>query len=242
MDIQEKKDEKSIWENFVINRSLVGRDVLIAKYKPYANMLAAMLYANRHIKEIEFDDFRQYAIIGLIEAIDRFNPTYDTNFKSYASHRIKGSILNGIEKYCERQQQISALSRIREERMKSLLLEVSESKDKPFDKLVNIAIGVAIGYMLEDSGMYQSGEEHYVQNIYHGRELRDLVRVMSEIVSTLDEQEQYVIKYHYYEHLPFNEIAQLMQLSKGRISQVHHNALRRMHSHYDQLKLLRLDY
>jgi RNA polymerase sigma factor FliA len=42
--------------------------------------------------------------------------------------------------------------------------------------------------------------------------------------------------------LPFDEIAETMELTKGRVSQIHHRALRRMREHYDQLRLLRTEY
>lgn len=148
----------------------------------------------------------------------------------------------GVEKHCEHQQQITARARLREERMEHLLQEAGGVKQDDFMRLVDVAIGVAIGYMLEDSRMFQSGEGSYEQNIYQSHELNDLIRIVAALVATLPEQEQYVIKHHYYQHMRFDEIAQQLQLSKGRISQIHHRALRRLHEHCDQLKLLRTDY
>jgi RNA polymerase sigma factor for flagellar operon FliA len=64
---------------------------------------------------------------------------------------------------------------------------------------------------------------------------------MKELVSMLPEQEQIVVKSHYYQHLRFEQIAETMHLTKGRISQIHHRALQRLQEHYDQLKLLKTD-
>lgn len=242
MDTQEHDHEREVWERFVHGRSANDRELLIEKYKPFANMMAAKLYANRQVDEIDFEEYRQYAYIGMLEAIDRYDPQKGASFKTYASHRIKGSILDGVEKHCEHQQQITARARLREERMENLLQEAGEVEQDAFMRLVDVAIGVAIGYMLEDSGMYQAGEGAYEHNVYQSHELSDLVRIMATLVATLPEQEQYVIRHHYYQHMRFDEIAQQLQLSKGRISQIHHRALRRLHEHYDQLKLLRTDY
>lgn len=235
-------EDQDVWERFVLDRAPGDRDTLVQRYTSFATMLAATLYAKRHIAEIEFDEFKQYALIGLIESIDRYDPGSNASFKTYASQRIKGAILDGIEKYCERQQQIAMRSRLHKERVQNLLREASGSEAPTFEHLVEVALGIAVGYMLEDSGMYRSEDAVYEQNVYNSRELKDLVRVMKELVSTLPEQEQYVIKYHYYQHMRFDQIAENMQLTKGRVSQIHHNALRRLQQHYDQLKLLRTDY
>lgn len=242
MALEEKEaKDQALWERFSQERAPVDRDALIERYTSFANMLAASLYSKRQVDEIEFDEFRQYALVGLIESIDRYEPFGKASFQTYASHRIKGSILSGVEKYCERQQQIATRSRLRKERVQSMLHEASE-EELTFDSLVEVAIGIAVGYMLEDSGMYQAEEAAYEQNVYRSRELKDLVRVMKELIATLPEQEQMVIKGHYYQHFRFEQIAESMQLTKGRISQIHHQALRRLQEHYDQLKLLRADY
>lgn len=234
--------DQVIWERFVLDRSPADRETLITHYMSFANMLAASFYAKRQIDEVEFDEFRQYALVGLVESIDRYDPSSNASFKTYASHRIKGAILNGIEKHCEKQQQISMRSRLRKERVQTMLHDASGPESMTFDDLVEAAIGLAIGYMLEDSGMYQTEEAISDHNIYRSRELSDLVRVMKELVATLPEQEQTVIRSHYYQQIRFEQIAENMQLTKGRISQIHHRALRMLQEHHDQLKLLRTDY
>ncbi|WP_148042278.1 sigma-70 family RNA polymerase sigma factor [Pseudomethylobacillus aquaticus] len=234
----------AIWEAFLRERSGQARETLIQQYSSFANMLAAKLYANRQVDHIEFDEFRQHALVGLMESIDRYDPMHGASFETFAAHRIKGAILTGVEKYCERQEQISARARLRKERMQQLLLSVAEANTdpNPFMRLVDIALGTAIGYMLDDSGMYQSGQEVQEHNVYRSHELRDLIRVVDRLVTTLPEAEEKVIRYHYFQQVRFDHIAERMQISKGRVSQIHHRALRRLYEHYDELKLLRTDY
>lgn len=234
-------DEQALWRRFVQFRRPRDREALIGFHAEFARMHAAKLYADRQIAEIEFDEFHQYAMVGLLEAVDRYDPDRGAGFRTYASHRIRGAILSGVEKHCEKQQQITARSRIREERFQELLEEVTATEQDPFLRLVDLAIGTAIGYMLEDSGMFQTDEGACEHNIYRSRELKDLARALDGLVDTLPPQERSVIRYHYYQQIRFDEIAAKMGLTKGRISQVHHRALRRMREHYDQLHLLRTD-
>lgn len=234
--------ERTIWEAYRLDRSPAMRAELVMRYTPFANMMAAKYFASRQIYDVEFEEFRQYAMLGLIEAIDRFDPAQGASFKTYSAHRIRGAVLSGIEKYSELQQQITARSRLRDERFKDLLSEVSANQHDLFSRLVDTAIGVAIGYMLEDSGMYQQAEESYEHNVYRHREMHDLVRLVRSLAENLKDQEQAVIQYHYLQGLRFDEIAKLMGLSKSRVSQIHHRALRRMREHYERLKLQRSDY
>jgi len=218
------------------------RQKLVERYGELARMHAAMLYAKRQIPEIEFDEFHQYALVGLLEAVDRFDPGHGAGFATYAGHRIRGAILNGIEKHCEKQQQISARTRLREDRFQHLLEEVTGEQESPFLRLVELAIGTAIGFMLEDSGMYQGEERTYEHNIYRSHEVQDLARQLEAIVAALPESEQAVIRGHYLQHQRFDDIAGKMGVTKGRVSQIHHRALRRMREKFDQMQLHRTDF
>lgn len=237
-----QKEKLALWEQYFSKPSPVLRDALISHYTNHAKMLAAKMYGNRQILEIEFEEFEQYSMLGLIEAVDRFDPAYGVNFKAFASHRIKGAILNGIEKYCEKQQQITMRAKLRTERMQALLKEAASSQKNVFENLVEVAVGTAIGFMLEGTNLYQAGEIASTHHAYHRTEVEDLCNVMSRLVDTLPDQEAVVIKLHYFQQLKFEQIAQELKLTKGRISQIHHSALRRMYEHYDELKLLTTDY
>lgn len=236
------QNEQELWQQYLTSPTSEIRNILINKYSSYANILSAKFYASRQVVEIEFEEFKQYSMVGLIEAIDKYDLLHGASFKTYASHRIKGAILDGIEKYCEKQQQITARSRLRAERMQNLLEEVSSNQKDIFARLVDVAVGTAIGFMLEDTGMYQTGDVASEYSMYRSRELSDLSRIMERLVSTLPEQEESVIRLHYYQQIKFDLISKEMQLTKSRISQIHHSALKRMHEHYDELKLMRTDY
>jgi RNA polymerase sigma factor FliA len=242
MDIQLQENEE-LWQQYLSKPTAKCRDTLINKYSQFAIILAAKFYANRQVLEIEFDEFKQLSMVGLIESIDRYNPSMGASFKTYASHRIKGAILDGIEKYSEKQQQITARSRLRTERMQNLLETATLHQKDIFARLADIAVGTAIGYMLEDSAMYQINEEVVSEySVYRRREVSDLSRIMGMLVVTLPKQEEQVIRLHYFQQMKFDQIAQELQITKGRVSQIHHSALKKMYEHYDELKLLRTDY
>jgi len=216
-----------LWIGFTERRDDESREKIIQIYANFARILAAKLYANRQIHEIEFDDYLHYAFVGLIESVDRFDPTKNVSFQAYASARINGAVLSGIEKNCERQQQIALKVRLRKERLRSME-EGAASKGvnlSLFEKLAEVAVGLAVGFMLEDTSMYQGEEPKVTQASYERIEFLQLCDVVRRLVDLLPEQQKKVVKYHYHYFHNFDEIGGLLGVSKGRVSQIHKQAL-----------------
>lgn len=227
------QEETKLWRAWKEHQDPEARRNLIDHYLSFANMFAAKLYARRQIEDIEFQEYRQYAIVGLIEAVDRFDATRNASFKTYAGHRIAGSILNGIEKSCEKQQQISARASLRQERLESMRESGKKSAHNDlFSELADLAIGLALGYVLEDSGMYQDLEEQYTEHFYDRHELAQLKEAIKRIVDVLPDQARSIVRYHYFQGVSFEEIARILNLSKGRISQIHRQALKLLREIY----------
>jgi RNA polymerase sigma factor for flagellar operon FliA len=235
------EQERDLWRAWSEQRDPEARRRLIDHHLPFANMLAAKLYAGRQVAQLEFQEYRQFAIVGMIEAVDRFDFTRNVSFKTYAGHRINGSVLNGIEKSCEKQQQITARAHQKQQRLESIRQGRKEGGEKDlFAEMAEVAIGLALGYMLEDSGMYQPHEDQYTENFYDRHELSQLRKMMERIVDVLPDQARSVISYHYYQGLSFEEIARTMSLSKGRISQIHRQALKLLREIYSGAEGLNL--
>ncbi|WP_348011032.1 sigma factor-like helix-turn-helix DNA-binding protein [Roseateles sp.] len=96
--------------------------------------------------------------------------------------------------------------------------------------MADLAIGFALGFGLEDSGLVADDEASAPDNAYARLELAQLRRQLAELTGQLPDAEQRVIFRRYFQQQPFDEIAAGMGLTKGRISQIHHVALRRLRS------------
>jgi RNA polymerase sigma factor FliA len=218
-----KAELNELWDAFVLKKDGGAREKLIDHYTPFARMLAAKSYSRRQIAELEFADFLQLALIGLLESIDRYDPTLEIPFEAYASARITGSIINGISKSTDRQEQISLRARLRSQRGKSLAGRDENDATVPalFEKLADVAVGLAVGYMLEDSGMFQHEGASTPASAYERTELKQLCEILRRLVDLLPEQQKKVVKYHYFHGYTFERIAELIRLTAGRISQLH---------------------
>jgi RNA polymerase sigma factor for flagellar operon FliA len=215
------------WHEYRDSRSVVVRESLIHRYMPFARMLAAKAYARRIDLDADFGDYLQYAIVGLIESVDRFSPDQGVKFETFAGLRIGGSILNGLEHESDRHEQIATRRRLLKERRTSITEGVAKSSgDDPLVRLAEVAIGLAIAFTLEGTGMFADDERADRDSVYEHVELKQLSDRMISLLPRLSENEQFVIRSHYFLHKTFDEVGRDLGLSKGRISQIHSSALK----------------
>ena len=230
-------DEAALWEQLRSGDDGAARERLLDLHLGYARVVAGAYYARRFHDEIEFADYLQYASVGLIEARDRFDPCRGVQFRTFAARRMPGALLNGLERFTEKQQQIAARQRLRSQRMddvKALAAERSGTGAAPTQDAQQLlafvseaGIGLALCWLLEGSGMVDDGAS-VSQPFYRGAELRQLRDRLVLAIEGLPPQEKTVIRSHYLQEIPFEEIAATLQLTRGRISQVHRRALLRL--------------
>lgn len=205
-----------------------AREMLFLHYAPYAKSIAARLFEGRHRKDVEFDDLVQLANIGLIEAIGRFDPARDVLFTTFCTPRVRGAVLSGIEKLSEAQEQLSFERRRRAERVESLRGEVTGTKR--LQALGELTAGLAIGFMLEGTGMFAQVDVptwHYSES-YETAGWLQLGARLRDALARLTINERKVISFHYFDALAFEQIASLLGVTRGRVSQLHRTGLNKM--------------
>lgn len=233
--------DASLWQRWRGAGDLGAREELVSRFAPYARMLAAVIFKGRFHDEVEFADYHQLACVGLLEAVERFDPSAGVHFKAYAAHRIRGAVLNGLEKQTEKNQQIAVQQRLRKDRLDSLKdaakpvgVEVGGGAAKPVNSLLSymaeVGVGLALGVMLEGTSMFVAQEEAATEvspevGYFKKSEARQLQEVLLGAIEKLAPSERRVIRYHYHQGLAFEEISQLLGVSRSRISQVHRKAL-----------------
>jgi RNA polymerase sigma factor for flagellar operon FliA len=216
-----------LWTRYLRERGIEERNALADAYGGFARMMAAKTYARRSGAGIEFDDYLQYARIGLLESIERFDPGRGARFETYAAIRIGGAILNGLESATELHEQLAAKRRMLAERTASLReADVDRpGDDDVFSRLADIAIGLAVGFMLEGSGMFHDAEEAVADNTYSSVELRQLRRHLHDTIELLPDGQRHVVHAHYVQHQAFEDIATVLGVSRSRVSQLHRAGL-----------------
>ena len=173
----------------------------------------------------------QYAYAGLLEALDRFELTANTPFRPFAAHRISGSILDGIPHLSEVREQLSWRRRVRRERLQSLAEErEGEEARAPVEKLAELAVGLALGFMLEGTGLFNPRDDEREvpvsgENAYESVAWKETIEHLQTELESLPEREQTILRQHYVNGMSFDQLSVLLAISKGRISQLHRGAL-----------------
>lgn len=221
------RDEQMLWAAFGEIRGAKDRERLFQFYTPLARRLVAK-YANLEAKSsIEYDDLFQLACTGLLESIDRFKPDLGVPFRYFANRRINGAILNGIAKHSEVSQQISVRRRVARERAASL--KEGEVKPSSFDEalsiLGDIAACLALGLILDETRGQPDGPTDPAPSAFETTAWRQMTKLLRDSLEELPQREQDIMIWHYVEGLHFEQIAGLLNVTKGRISQLHKAAI-----------------
>lgn len=222
-------DEVSLWRAMREDGSAAARERIFAYYLPFARSLAGRQYKGRTGGDIEYEDFAQLACAGLLEAMDRYDPGLGVPFRGFAVRRINGSILDGLAKMTEVREQITFRRRMKRERLRSLAPgEAGElAPGEAMEALIDLAVGLALGFMLEGTSLYQAdGATAGAQpTAYDSLAWKDLVDRLSAELDRMPDRDRAIVRLHYLEEVSFDQIAALLGLSKGRISQLHKAAL-----------------
>ena len=221
-------DVTVLWARFHSSRDLGIRERLIARYIGLARIIAATLYGTRSDDTVSFDDYLQYARVGLIEAIDRYDSLRGTSFETYSSYRIRGAILNGLSRETEVRAQRGRRSVRLTEREHSLAGPMFVNPESAsLDDFVNFTVDLAVGFVLED-GLVTCCDESPAANPYMQAEVSQLQVRVREFVEQLPPRERQVLKAHYYDQREFQDIAATLGVTKGRVSQLHSRAVARV--------------
>ncbi|MCI8490639.1 MAG: FliA/WhiG family RNA polymerase sigma factor [Lachnospiraceae bacterium] len=236
--------KEKLWEAYQKHPSPEIREQIILEYAPLVKVVAGRLsmYLGYNV---EYDDLVGYGIFGLIDAIDKFDAEKDVKFETYASLRIRGSILDQIRKMdwiprTVRQKQKRLDEAIKQVEMRTgknatdeeIALEIGITDDElsVWQSQLKITNIVSLNEYVEQGSepvMDARNNSHFIQPEEKIQE-NELKKVLKDTLEFLTEKERKVIELYYYEELTLKEISKVLGVSESRISQLHTKALSKM--------------
>jgi len=213
-----------LWAEFRATRDIRLRERLIEHYLPLARTTAARIFRLRSDNTIPFADYLQYARVGLVEAVDGYDPSREATFETYSSYRIRGAVLNGLGNETEIAAQRAFWRTRMQERAESLKPSDNVSGDEELEALAGMVVGLALGFLL-DQEHEQMVDETTEANPYAATALTELRKVMRGMVGKLPGRERLLVERHYFEQREFRAVAQELAVTPGRVSQLHAQAL-----------------
>ncbi len=218
--------EASLWRRLRFEDQAACRETIFSNYHELARRIASFEFRRRPAYGLERIDFEQLAYRGLLEAIDRYDPLRATPFGAYARPRIRGAISDALARSSEAGARYSERRRLERERMQSLAPTQTLSASDPLAALTDLAVGLALGFLLEDTAnLAGSIATEPMINGYHSVSWNEMQVCVLEEIAHLPDAERTVLEQHYLKGVSFTLIADMLGLSKGRISQLHRKAL-----------------
>ncbi|MDR0292713.1 MAG: FliA/WhiG family RNA polymerase sigma factor [Oscillospiraceae bacterium] len=228
-----------LWSEFARTRSLETRNELVMRYVHLVRSIALRLVPT-YRKHVDFDDLMSSGLLGLMDAIDKFDITKDVKFETYASLRVKGEIIDQIRR--QDWAPISLRQKIKKveecfETMESSMgrtpteLEVAshlsmsaEDVKKTLDEAHTFNL-VALDELLMDrvagDALAASPEESPEKRL----EEKELKVILTQTIEALPDKEKQVVSMYYYDELTLKEIGLVLGVTESRVSQIHSKAL-----------------
>jgi RNA polymerase sigma factor for flagellar operon FliA len=245
----EVEEVGTLWRRYQTAPDDATRDRLILTYAPLVKYVAGKLGSGLP-SHVDQADLVSYGLIGLIDAIERFDPSREIKFETYAIQRIRGAIIDelrsmdwvprsvrsrarGIERAIGQLEaqlmraptdgEIAGKLGVSVEELDESLLQISRSSIAALDELWASSAGSGDAVALVDT----IEDEHAIEP---GGELEktEIRELLGEAISSLPEREKLVITLYYYEELTLREIGEVLGVTESRVSQLHTKAVLRL--------------
>lgn len=239
-----EEERLKLWEQYAKTKETTIREQLIIEYANLVKIVAGRL--NMYLGyAVEQDDLIGYGTFGLIDAIDKFDCFKGIKFETYASLRIRGSILDQIrkmdwiprtlrQKHKKVSQAVQKLETMNgrhatdEEIANELEITVEEyEKWQNQMKITNL---VSLDEFLEQGSEIKqpSNASTHFEQPEKVLEKQEMKQILLDVLETLTENERKVITLYYFEEMTLKEISHILEVSESRISQLHTKALQKM--------------
>ena len=219
------------------------RQELVIKYAPLVKYIAERM-AIRLPPNISREELISAGIVGLIDALDKFNSAMGIKFQTYAEHRIKGAMLDELRKMDWIPRSIrkdihrieDAITAVkyrlgREPEDHEVAQEMNIDIDSYY-KMTSKAQGITLvsldKVMPDGSTPKFTRQASNTPSPFDELKIKELKKIISRALVSLSKKEQLVISLYYYDELTLKEIARVLDLTESRISQIHSKAILRL--------------
>ena len=239
-------EEQLNWEKWTQTRDVEAGDVLVKRYMPLVTYHVQRIGVGLP-RSVSREELKSLGLMGLLDALNKFDISRNLKFDTYASFRIRGAIIDGLRKK-------DWLPRSTREKAKQMEAVIERLEQKHMRHVSYDEIAEELGTTTDD--VSKTLNEHFLANVLsmdevirdqadsesHTISIKDeditgpeeqLIKnewlaEMAEIISTLNKNEQLVLSLFYHEELTLTEIGEILNLSTSRISQIHSKTLMKL--------------
>ena len=233
------------WQAFYKEKSPQLRDKLMVKYLGLVHYVVNKLFKTMP-SNVDREDLVNIGVIGLSEALERYNPYFGIKFETYAIPRIRGAIIDELRK----QDWIPRSLRSKSNKIKKVVEELEQvNRGEVSDQAIAGYLGITEAEYhqwqsqlnrtsmmsldkpnpnFDDHNLYESIEDTASSNPLENIEKEEMKALLVKVLKQLPEKARLAITLYYFEHLTFKEIGRILNVSESRISQIHSETIERM--------------
>jgi RNA polymerase sigma factor for flagellar operon FliA len=219
----------TVWSDFQRTREPALRNRLVVQYSPLVKYVAGRM-RSRLPHSVDQDDLVSDGVLGLMDAIERFDPSRGLSFQTFAVPRIRGAIIDGLRSmdFVPR----SVRDKVRIVQQATVALEERLGRI-PEDEEIAREVGVPV-QQVRDLTKQASSNHANLDDFELADELAsaaddsvergDVSASLRRVIAELNERDQVVIALYYFEGLTLADIGKVLGVTESRISQVHSRA------------------
>jgi len=232
------------WTRYLDDADAASREQLILQHTPLVKYVIGRLAI--HLPQVlDYEDVLAYGTLGLIQALDRFDPSRGVKFQSYAVMRIRGAILDALRALRGLPQSVTDKAK----RLQRAAIELEQTLGRPptdeeLARALEITptelnqqmldaswVTVSLDSILEaqsDGHLGALTSRNRDDDVQGSVERAEQIEELSAALKTLDERERLILSLYYHEELTMREIGQVLEVSEGRVCQLHARALHKL--------------
>jgi RNA polymerase sigma factor for flagellar operon FliA len=239
-------DLDALWKEYKEQGKKTAKDKLLAEYTSLVKYTAQRIAINLP-KSVEIGDLYGSGIVGLIKAVETFDLSLGFKFETFATHKIRGAILDELRAL----DWVPRSIRQKSKKLQNIYAKLEHKLGRmPYDDEVAAELGVSMGEFegmlsevapatiisLEDSLPDRGGDSKSLSVIDTIEDpdgadplkqlgYQEVKRILKDTIGTLPEKEKLVVALYHYEELTLKEIGQVLGITESRVSQIHSKAM-----------------
>lgn len=236
-----------LWERYTTTSDPATREQLILQYAPLVKYVMGRLAISLPAI-LDYEDVLSSGTIGLIEAIERFEPSKGVKFETYAIARIKGAIIDTLRSLDRLPRSVRQKARAADQAVTRLTLDLGR---EPSDQEVASELGISVAQYLKSivdaswitvsldaMGPSGDGDEESsgdvsvadpdVEEVTTNLEREEMIGDLASSIRELPEREQLILSLYYKDELTMREVSKVLDISESRVCQLHARALTRL--------------
>lgn len=228
-----------LWQRYIENGDPDAREELIVNYAPLVKYVVGRLLIGIP-PSLQREDLISFGTLGLIEAVDRFDPSYKVKFQTYAVTRIRGQIIDSLRAL----DLLPRSARHHNKQIERAIAHLSQTLGRtPTDKEIADHLDITLEQYqswlidanfamisLDQTLSFDNGDETTLYDTLEDTNMStpsqqvddiDLKSELASAIHSLPEREQLMISLYYNDGLTMKEVGEVLGVSESRISQMH---------------------